>query len=379
MPPYPSGVNSDRQVALLCGVIALALGGVAVMFSVAVQGWELSALVRMERREPMAVLAEEADPNFAFVPDGGHYDGVYTYAIAMDPLAQGEANSRIDHPAYRYGRVGHGWLAWALSFGGRPLFIPAALAVLGIAGMGVAGYGASLLAGKFGWPAASGIVVALNPGLILGLTVGTSEALSAAVLVFALLAWLEGRQAIAAIMMAFLCLIKEPFIAVPAGLLVWELISTRGSWLSRPTLKRLLVLAATPIPLVAWWVYVFGVFGKWSFDQPWLISAPVLGWLDGAYQSSIIAAHGTGPGMQLGLASLPLLLTVGSAFLLGLLRAVHIRTPLDPIFVWMMVVFSLMSWWQLLFPKDMLRILAIPLLLLPAIIATPGRAFRPSA
>src|SRR6266571_2868619 len=91
-----------RPVAFACAAIALAVCGVAVEASIADRGWKVSTLVRMSDVEPMAKLAREADPSFSFVNPAAHYDGVYFYAIARDPIARSEAHKLIDLAAYRY-------------------------------------------------------------------------------------------------------------------------------------------------------------------------------------------------------------------------------------------------------------------------------------
>ncbi|HWL66409.1 MAG TPA: hypothetical protein VNP73_10585 [Actinomycetota bacterium] len=369
-------MSSDRVMAVACGVIALAVGAVAVMFSIAPHFWRVSALVRMDPREPMAEVARIADPDFAFIFDG-HYDGVYAYAIALDPLARGHTHTLIDYPAYRYGRVGYGWLAWAVT-GGRARAIPTALLAIGLFSLGMAGYGASRLATQLGWSSSLGLLVGLNPGILLGLTVDTSEPLTIALIVFALLAWLKDRTVTAVILMCFLALVKEPFLAVPAGLFLWELFMWRKGYRAQDLFKRLALLTAPVIVVAAWWIYVRSVFGVWSFNQPWLVSPPIYGWLDGFKKTAELATLGNVDQMQIGLAEVPLLLCVGVAFLMGFVRAIRFKTPLDPIFVFFAIIFSALSWWQLVYPKDMIRILAIPLFFLPAVF--PARElFIPSS
>src|SRR5687768_4419441 len=98
-------MDKDRRVAFACAGVGLLMGLITIAFCIAPSGWRPSALVRMDPFEPMVEIANEADPNFEFVLNG-HYDGVYAYAIAIDPVATGRAHTLIDYPAYRYGRVG---------------------------------------------------------------------------------------------------------------------------------------------------------------------------------------------------------------------------------------------------------------------------------
>ena len=341
-----------------------------VMFAAAPHDGNLSALVRMDPADEMAADATRFDENFAFVSNG-HYDGVYAYTIALDPFARGPYNEKIDYPAYRYGRAGYAWLARLFS-AGRPALIPTVLVALNLVGLAVAGFGVSRLCVLFGWPAAGGIAVALNPGLLVGMTLDTSEPLSAGLLTLALLAWFREDRWVAIGLMAFLCLIKEPFIAVPVGLIAWEFV-TRGRSAWRERRQPLLQLVGSLLPLIGWWTYLRFVFDEWPFAQSWLVERPVAGYLDTMMRATQLAADG-GDVAQIGIPSVALVLAVGLAFLFAIVHASRFRTPIDAIFLGFVAVASILSWWQLLYAKELFRILAIPLLLLPAVFAgTTGR------
>src|SRR5207248_2841420 len=90
-------------------------------------GRGVTALVHLSGGDPLSRLVTRS---FSFVPGDAHYDGVYFYAIARDPLARGIAHKLIDSSAYRYGHPGYGWLAWLASAGGRPGAIPYALVLV---------------------------------------------------------------------------------------------------------------------------------------------------------------------------------------------------------------------------------------------------------
>jgi hypothetical protein len=171
------------------------------------------------------------------------------------------------------------------------------------------------------------------------------------------------------------------FVLVPVGLFLWEVIRTphegeaegrMGSWPA-----RLAVLAAGPLALGAWFAYLRTVYGEWPFQQqPLLINpltAPPLGYLDTLRRAA--GQHATsGDTAQLGGAALPLLIVVGAALLFGIVRAWRLTSPVDPVFLLLTVLMFSLTWAQLLFPKDMMRIAAIPLVLLPAAIAGARRA-----
>src|SRR5829696_1186134 len=54
------------------------------------------ALVHMSGGEALAGVARATDRNFVLYPVSSHYDGVYYYAIARDPLARRDEHRLID-------------------------------------------------------------------------------------------------------------------------------------------------------------------------------------------------------------------------------------------------------------------------------------------
>lgn len=371
-----------RRVALACAAVAVAVSGVAVIASISIRQWRPSALVRMSGSEPMAALARETDPSFAFVPPEGHYDGVYFYAIARDPLARGEAHHLIDRAAYRYGHAGYGWLAW-LASGGRAPAVPAALLGLGLAGAAVAAAAASLLSRELGWSGWGGLLVALNPGIVYATTVDTSEPVGLAVLALALVAWLRAKHGRAGAWLVAACLMKEPFLLVPAGLAVWEGIEWARGRRGPDVGRRLAALAAGPVAFGIWYLYLRGRFGVWPFTQEArdFLTAPFAGWVETFRLAAGLGVQGFDR-MQLGTASVPLLAAIGGALALGAVRAVRPRTPIDPVFLLLALLMFCLNWLALLYPKDLIRELAAPLALLPAVLAgrrPVPRAERPPA
>jgi hypothetical protein len=349
-----------------CGLIALAVTGAALVVSLHGHGWKTSTLVRMQPDEPLAVIARRVDPGFVFVPHG-HYDGVYGYAIALDPLARGQAHTRIDVPSYRYGRAGLGWLTWLVSFG-RPGAMPMALMLISLVAMPVAGCFASLLSSLFGWSPWGGLVVAVNPGLVMGVIADTSEPLQAALLAIGLYLWFRRRLFPASLVLAYLCLVKEQFVAVPAGLLLWELIEWRRGRRASDVRRRVALLVAVPVPLMAWWAYLRTVLGHWPPDQPHWVSAGFAGWVDTLRKANQLI-NGTNYQSESGYVTVALLIAIGAAIAIVALVALRMRTPFDPIFLFLALVLSVLSYWQLLFPKEVLRLMAVQLGLIPAVIA----------
>jgi hypothetical protein len=330
----------------------------------------------MSPTEPLATIARSADPSFSFVDPQSHYDGAYFYAVARDPIARGNAHGLIDRAAYRYGHPGYGWLAWIAS-AGRPRAVPAALLGLGLVGGAVAAFAASRVSEALGWSPWGGLVVAVTPGIVYAVTADTSEPVALAVLSLALLAWLHRRWRWAALALGAGCFVKEPLLLAPIGLFVWELVA----WFRRRRVQsggpKLAALAIGPVLYVGWYVYLRSTFGIWPFrqEQQDFLTLPLSGWWDSMRRAARLAAS-TFDQMQIGNAGVALIAVTGLLLLVGIVRAVRAKTPLDPIFVFMALLVLSLNWYGVLYPKDLIRETALPMALLPAVVAGT-RAARP--
>lgn len=363
---------SARRVAVVCGLVAVLTSTVAVVATISAQSWSVTALVRVAESDPIAPLVRRIDPDFQFVATGGHYDGSYFYAIGIDPLARGEAHRRIDRAAYRYEHVAYGWAAWAVS-GGSPPLVPAALLVIGLAGVAVAAATGSLIAARFGWsPWWGGLLVAFSPGLIFSVTADTSEPMALALMGLWLLAYMNERWIWVGVLSILACLTKEPLVAVALGLVVWEWLRARRGRAAPDRAVRMIAVTVGPLALVAWTVYLQTRFGVWPSSQTAdLVSLPPLvGWVDTFARAAELARRGSDP-MQIGTAALALLPAVGGVMVIGMIKAVRLRTFLDVMFLlFALMVFSL-NWLQLLNPKDLIRLIVVAAALLPAVLVEP--------
>jgi hypothetical protein len=372
-PEAASGDERTQTISLWCGVIAAVVALIPVLVALQRTGWHASILVRMEAGDPIAPYATAGDPDFKFVGGEGHYDGVYFYAIARDPLARGEASTLIDLAAYRYGHAGYGWVGWALSLG-RPRAVPVALLAAGVTSLAVAAIAFSRLSAALGWTPWGGLAVSLNPGLVYSLTALTSETLGAALLALSLLLWVRRRYGWAALSLAALCLVKEPFVLVPAGIGLWEC----GRWLrardTAATLRRLALLAAGPLVFACWYVYVRVQFGEWSFQATeGFFSVPPLGWLEAM---RVATDKAFGDEFQVGSAAVPLLAVAGAALVAGIVRALRFRSPVDVVFVLLALLALSLRPLGVEMPKDMMREVSVPAMLLPLVLAGRVRTTR---
>ncbi|MFN2525000.1 MAG: AZOBR_p60025 family cell surface glycopolymer formation protein [Actinomycetota bacterium] len=367
--PRPTGSN----VAWICGGVAFLVCLLAVLVTISVRHYRVTALIRMSPSEPMSQLAKEADSGFAFVHPDGHYDGVYFYANALDPFATGAAHELIDQPSYRYGHVGYGWVAWLASLGGRASLVPVALLLIGLLSMAGAAYYGSVLAEELGWSPWGGLLVAFNPGLIYAVTVDTAEPLGTLLLLGTLLAWIRGRRWLAAVLIVGLCFVKEPLVLVPIGLGLWELVmwARREKEAFGALVLRVAPLALGPILYVGWNLYLKATFGEFPFQQgQGNLAKPLFGWLDTLQMAASMGME-TFDRMQLGTAAVPLITAAFVALVLGVYRSLAFKSPVDAVFLVTGLLMLSLGWLALLYPKELIRNLAFTFVLLPAVLLRP--------
>jgi hypothetical protein len=370
-------------IAAVCAAVAIGISALTVGLAIH-PGGSTSTLVHMSASDPIFAEARRADPNFAFVPITSHYDGTYFYAVARDPFARGQEHQLIDRAAYRYGHPFYGQLAGLLSWG-RPGSVPGCLLAVSLIAMGIAGAAASLLASGWGWSPWSGLVVALSPGLIYAVTADTAEPLVAALLGLALLAWRSRRVALAGVAFVLLALTKEPMSLVPVGVFLFEAVRVwrrdrtfvPAGWSDvrwrRRSAGALAALAAGPLVLLGWLIYVDRVFGRWPLsDSSDLIGTP----FDGIHRTADQAARLVRSDFayaQIGAAALPVVVVAFAALAVGIVAALRLRTLADAVFLATAPLMFLLGPADLLYPKDLLRITVVPVLLLAAVL----RGVRP--
>jgi hypothetical protein len=231
----------------------------------------------MSSAEPMAELTPT---RFSFVAPGAHYDGVYYYAIARDPVARGQAHTLIDNSAYRYGHPGYGWLAWMASGGGVPVAVPYALVLIGLLGLGIAAFAASVLAAALGMSAWWGLSVALNPGLLFAVSADCSETVALALVLVAILAWMRKRWLVAGMALALGCFTKEPLLLLPIAFGVYETYRwSRTRHQPSHVFRRVAALCAGPFLYLAWIFYCEWVFARVPSSGINQLALPLRGWL----------------------------------------------------------------------------------------------------
>lgn len=355
---------------LACGAIALIIGLIAVGGTIGVHGGSLTVLIHMAGSDPISELVR-SDPHFVFSTN--HTDGVFFYAMTLDPLALGRPHELIDLGPNRYAHPGYSWAAWLVSFG-RPELAPVALFLVSLGGLVVASVAASRISSLFGWSPWGGLVVAFNPGFVYAVTADTSEAFGAAVLTTAFLAWITERRLIGALLLILLCFCKEILVLAPVGLALWEGIVWLRGGAGRVFARRLLLLAPGPLLYTGWYVYVWTRFGIWpfhSFDAGLpALGPPLAGWVDALLIGARFATAGFYES-QVGHVVVPLVAVGFVAILLGVWQALKLRSPLDTVYLAMAGLTLSMAWAAMMFPKEFIRNLSWIFLMLPAIALRP--------
>jgi hypothetical protein len=354
---------SRNLVPLVCAVLALAAAGAGVIASLHWEGWNTTSLVRMHDKLGVAKLAVRDDSTFKLRGESGFYDGAYFYAIARDPIATGRAHHLLDEAPYYWGHPAYGWLTWLASGGGQPTAVPDALLAVGLLAIFVAGAAASLLAQAIGWSAWGGLAVALNPGLVFAVNVDTSEPVGAVLLLLGLAAYVRGRRGWAVALFAALCFVKEPLVLVPLAIAAWEL------WRKR----RLPSVGFAVVPAVLWWCYLRIHLGAFPFGQgSERLTVPLAGWKRGLLDAASQSWNDGVDTAQMGQASVALIIVVGLAILVAGIYALKLRSVVAPAFLAIALLYACITPNGVQYPKDLIRELALVLVLLPFVLVARG-------
>jgi len=95
------------------------------------------------------------------------------------------------------------------------------------------------------------------------------------------------------------------------------------------------------------------------------VALPFTGWVTTIHDAWGQLAYGDS---QVGSVTAPLLVGFGGVLVVGLVRAVRLRGPVDAVFATFALLAFCTNWLVLLFPKDFLRTAALPLALVPFVI-----------
>ena len=357
-------------VPAACGLLAAAVAGLAVAAAARPQAGDLSALVRMSAQPPLGPDALARDPTFRELPRNS-YDGQFYWAVAVDPLATGSVRDHLDDPSYRYGHPLYSWLA-LLASGGQVRALPEALVAVGLLSMLVAGATAAVLASALGRSAWWGLGAAVNPGLVIATMNDLAEPLAAALLLLGVVAYVRGRRAAAIGTFALAGLAKEPLLLVGPAIAAWEL------YRRRTTVRQTLALAASPVPALAWWIWLRVQLGAWPFaGGGGGLGTPLDGWRRALVENGRKLYDQAPDTYQMADAQVALLLVIGTLLAVLAVFALRLRSPVEAAFVPLVVVLACVTRAVTAYPKDLLRASALALALAPFLGRSAALGYAP--
>jgi hypothetical protein len=233
------------------GGLACLLYAILLLPGLALHRFDVSALIMAGDR---FVDARQVESPILVHRESNGYDGQFYYRMALAPLSLAPVTGgvRFDHPAWRMQRIFYPVCAWLLAFGRAAAAPWSLLAVnlLGMAAIGWFGRALAVRAGLAGWVP---IAILLWPGFIVALTHDTTEILSEALVLAALVCRLR-RQAVGCALLGVLAVLtREMTLLTFAGLLLWD---ARQSWLQRRMLPELAAGLAIPVPALIWHLFL---------------------------------------------------------------------------------------------------------------------------
>lgn len=365
-------------MALVCGAVAV----VVALITQWASRWpelHLSQLLHISDTDPLANLIREFDPDFKFVTGVEHYDGVYYYAIALDPIATGRAHDLIDLAAYRYGSPMWGWLGGLFSFG-NPTLLPLVFWTMTMASLFAAAYLLSRLVFRHGGSPWWGLAVAASPGLVYSSTTLLTEPLQLVVVCAILLFCYRGARGnpwVLAGMVVFACLLKNQLVLVPLALLLhagYQFMRGRATgW------GRIAALVSGPVVYVAWLVFIRGQFTPEQLDyDAGNIGWPFVGWLQ-TFEFASYLRVGDPYSMQIGTTAPTGMMVTLVVLVVGTVAGLRRADGLGFVLLLQTGLVTCLGWLTMLHPHEMFRIPSVGVALALASIGIGMRPRRGSA
>ena len=152
------------------------------------------------------------------------YDGQFYFRLALDPWRpEGVVRGLHVDSALRAQRIGYPALAWILSGGGRIQLLPFVLVAINVLAYGALALLGAHLAQRVGAAPAFGWAVVAFPGFVVSLSRDTTELMSSALLLAAVLALSARRWIWCTGALTAAVLTRETALVLVAGLVIWRL------------------------------------------------------------------------------------------------------------------------------------------------------------
>lgn len=268
-------------------VLALAVGSIFV-----VARWWLAAEGDVGAFVVAGSLLTSPEAGVPVLPGPG-YDGQFLYRLALDPTdLRPEAQGVTLDSALRLQRITYPVLVFLVALG-QAAWVPAALVVVNLAGLGVIALVGAMLARDYGRAPVCGLLVAGFFGFVITLARDLTEITTAATLLAGMLAWQRGRLGLSALAFSAAVLSRESALLFVGAFLLAEVAHAWWSGQREPReLLRRLSFAATPLLAFCAWqavcwqvvgvVPLFASGGR-NLVLPGQDLAPaVVGWVQGA-------------------------------------------------------------------------------------------------
>lgn len=246
-------VNEPVRIA----AIAFALTAIFVVFRLLLQDGPSAFVLAGDQFSNQ----QQVPANVTVRQDSTGYDGQYVLRLALDPFTteRTDFGVTLDRPAYRQQRIVLPLVAWLLS---KVTSLPVTWLLIAIntIAIAVAAGFASVLARELGRNPAWGLLLAMLPGVLIGLARDLTEPLSWCFLLAALCARRSGRHWVAAALFVAAVGTRETTLLVPAmmgGILCVDAVRQRRiRWAEAASLVS--VAAAW----LAWQVVLINAWGR---------------------------------------------------------------------------------------------------------------------
>ena len=276
-----------RWTPIATGVVGAVFVASAMLQTLATYGGNYSGFLHISRdvaaRAPF--LQERPDLARSLIVYDAGYDGQFMYLMAFDPFLRRFADrpqayrAFVDHPPYRYGRIGFSLLTDLVS-AGQPERYPTTMVWLIVAAHFALAALLAMIATRHGLSPFAALWYLAIPGFISSLMSALPEALAAAGIVAGFLCWEERRPmgaALAALSFGAALLVRETGV-----ILIVALALATGR---REVKRSLLLLAGSLAPVCLWRLFVawrlFPDFGwRGIVANPGDLGVPLAGLMD---------------------------------------------------------------------------------------------------
>jgi hypothetical protein len=216
------------------------------------------------------------DPHYHYLKNRHGYDGQFYYYIAVDPLRARYYMDRNSFGrqavAYRYGRILYPMAARLLALG-RPAWVPGALLLVNLFGLGLGTIAIAAWLVRFGLVPWLALVYAFYPGVALGVLMDLSDPLAFSLVAAGVYIVHFGKQhrlLWSGCVFALAGLTRDATLLVPVMYALWLLSQ-------RQTRSALALALLSVVPLLLWKLFLLAWLGSLGLPAGLAPSMPLTG------------------------------------------------------------------------------------------------------